>query len=232
MKRPMAYSAAMTTMTPIPPHRRCHDPVSRRYSSRVVFLERGIEAIVRPDPGCTPWQPTLTEYLAVYRAVGAPWMWHGRLEKGMQALSRRLSDSREERFKIELNGRIAGFCELRHAPPLATEILHCGLRPDLQGRGLGRSLLMTALDAARQQGATRVWLHTCSEDSAAALPFYENVGFRVFGTRLEWVTDPRHRGLLSPDTTPAFALPWDVSGPRRFGDAGSAAAPADGNRRE
>jgi GNAT superfamily N-acetyltransferase len=55
-----------------------------------------------------------------------------------------------------------------------------GLRPGFAGRGLGGALLAAVTQRAWAEGAGRVWLHTCSLDSPAALPAYERRGFRGY----------------------------------------------------
>ena len=50
------------------------------------------------------------------------------------------------------------------------------VRPAARGSGLGRSLLIAAMDRARARGATRIELNT-STDDVAARALYESVGF-------------------------------------------------------
>jgi GNAT superfamily N-acetyltransferase len=51
--------------------------------------------------------------------------------------------------------------------------------PKLQRKGLGRALMEAAEDEARKRGAANLWLDTFSFQ---ARPFYEKLGYRVFGT--------------------------------------------------
>jgi len=51
-----------------------------------------------------------------------------------------------------------------------------------RGQGLGRQLLESALDSARQRPGTEVITLTVTEGNAAAIGLYEAVGFRTFGT--------------------------------------------------
>lgn len=101
-----------------------------------------------------------------------------------------------------------GFCELLLRSPLDAEVLHCGLVPGQDGRGLGTALLATALACAARESVRRVWLHTCSEDHPGALAFYRRQGFRPFACRWEWVTDPRASGLLPMSAGSSVDLPW------------------------
>ena len=49
--------------------------------------------------------------------------------------------------------------------------------PALQGRGIGRSLIMAWTDAASAGGASRAFLTTDAENNAATLRFYESCGW-------------------------------------------------------
>lgn len=49
----------------------------------------------------------------------------------------------------------------------------------LRGKALGRALMATAEGEARRRGAKNLWLDTFSFQ---ARPFYEKLGYKVFGT--------------------------------------------------
>ena len=51
--------------------------------------------------------------------------------------------------------------------------------PKLHRRGIGRALMQAAENEARARGAVNLWLDTFSFQ---ARPFYEKLGFEVFGT--------------------------------------------------
>ena len=51
------------------------------------------------------------------------------------------------------------------------------VRPAARGAGIGRALLLAALDVARQRGADYIHLGT-TEDDVAARHLYERIGFR------------------------------------------------------
>lgn len=65
------------------------------------------------------------------------------------------------------------------------EVAYFGLLPEWFGRGWGGWLLSVAVSTAWQQGAARVWLHTCTLDHPAALANYEARGFRRYDTHVE-----------------------------------------------
>jgi GNAT superfamily N-acetyltransferase len=70
-----------------------------------------------------------------------------------------------------------------------------GLLAPWRGLGLGAGLLSAATREAFRLGATRVWLHTATDDHPAALPNYLAGGYRVY----------RERELKHP--MPAASLP-------------------------
>ena len=55
-----------------------------------------------------------------------------------------------------------------------------GLLPQWRGRGLGGGLLSAATQHAFDIGATRIWLHTATDDHPNALPNYQKRGYRVY----------------------------------------------------
>jgi ribosomal protein S18 acetylase RimI-like enzyme len=74
-----------------------------------------------------------------------------------------------------------GFAELRFRPSLYTGALDAYLEelyvvPKHRGRGLGRALLESAMEHARERGAAHIDLGT-SEDDIAARALYESAGF-------------------------------------------------------
>jgi len=74
-----------------------------------------------------------------------------------------------------------GFAQLRFRPWVYSAGLHSYLEelyvvPDLRGNGLGRALLESALETARDEGAEQMELGT-SEDDKAARQLYESAGF-------------------------------------------------------
>lgn len=76
-------------------------------------------------------------------------------------------------------GRIVGTCGLWFDPddPMSAELRKMYLRPDWRGRGLGKSLLETALAYARGTGRTRIELET-NRAMTAAIGLYRSRGFR------------------------------------------------------
>jgi ribosomal protein S18 acetylase RimI-like enzyme len=104
-------------------------------------------------------------------------------------------------------GRIVGWCDVRREPiPIYAHegVLGMGLLPDYRGRGLGKRLLRTALDAARVTGFERVSLTVYGRNTRAAA-LYHKVGFvmegsRLRGKKLDGVYDDVHMMVYMIDT--------------------------------
>ena len=75
-------------------------------------------------------------------------------------------------------GRVQGYAGLAAVDDLA-EVQTIGVRPDRQGRGLGRALLGDLITAA---GSRRILLDVRT-DNEAALSLYSSVGFTRIGLR-------------------------------------------------
>ena len=75
------------------------------------------------------------------------------------------------------DGEVVGSIALRDLGDDELELKRMYLRSSQRGRGLGKQLLVTALDWARAHGATVIKLDT-SERMLAAQRLYEASGFR------------------------------------------------------
>lgn len=85
---------------------------------------------------------------------------------------------------LETDGEIlgvSGFCAGRDDDLADTgEIVVFYIRPDAQGRGLGRAMMQNALEALRAEGFSRIVLWVL-KDNRNARAFYEAMGFRTDG---------------------------------------------------
>lgn len=81
-------------------------------------------------------------------------------------------------FVIALGGRIAGHAMLSSGPEQNEAEVAIFLHQDFRGRGLGRKLLLGALQhGCKQMHLDRVWL-SVQGSNPAALHLFESVGFR------------------------------------------------------
>jgi ribosomal-protein-alanine N-acetyltransferase len=65
------------------------------------------------------------------------------------------------------------------------EILTFCTSPAARRKGIGRTLVVTALDAARAQKTQRIFLEV-AVDNHAAIALYEKAGFKTIGTRANY----------------------------------------------
>jgi ribosomal protein S18 acetylase RimI-like enzyme len=146
-------------------------------------------------------------YLDLFRRVGSPWLWCGRLLIPLAELDKVLADPHTEIYAAtRRDGSAVGMLELDFSVPGETEIYYFGLTADMTGRGHGGWLMAHALRLAWRPDTTRVWLHTCTHDHPAALRFYQRQGFKVYARALESIPDPRVLGLLPRDAGPHIPL--------------------------
>ncbi|RYY32199.1 MAG: GNAT family N-acetyltransferase [Sphingomonadales bacterium] len=174
----------------------------------VTSLEMRERPRPRPLPASpfriVPWPaPASEKYRALFRRVGAPWLWYSRLIMEEARLRAILDDpgiaiyAATDRAGIEI-----GMVELDFRTPRTCELSYFGLIPELTGKGHGDWLMGHALALAWAKGVERVWVHTCTLDHPAALGFYRRHGFVPFKRTLETFADPRVSGALPPDAAP------------------------------
>ena len=125
-------------------------------------------------------------YRRLYHEVGERWYWHDRLEWSDAELADHLASESVSVWELLVRGESAGYFELQRHQDGSVEIAYFGLREPYIGRGFGGLMLTRAVRESWEQGAARVWLHTCTLDSPNALPAYRARGFRPYKTeRLE-----------------------------------------------
>jgi GNAT superfamily N-acetyltransferase len=157
--------------------------MSRREVRRT-YLELRSPADLRPaappsaPPPITREAPCSVELSReLYRTVGRDYHWRDRLAWSENQLAEYLAKPEVAVHVMWLNGVPAGFAELMRREDGSVEIVYFGLVRAAQGQGLGKWLLTRAVIEAWAMGANRVWLHTCTLDSPAALPNYQARGF-------------------------------------------------------
>ena len=163
-------------------------------------VQRGnlrLSRVVLPQPDA---------YRALFRKIGAPWLWFSRLEMSDAELDAIIADPNVELFEVAAVEAVVGMLELDYREPGQCEIAFVGLVPELSGQGHGRWLLAEAVHRAWREGVTRVHVHTCSLDHPAALAAYRRAGFVPVKRAIERFTDPRLTGILPADSAPQVPL--------------------------
>ena len=120
-------------------------------------------------------------YRRLYSDVGRHHHWKDRLAWTDRAIDEHLARPDLAVWMMREDGVPAGYFELLIEDG-STEIAYFGIRPRFIGRGLGRAMLVAAVDKAWRTGARRVWLHTSTLDHPSALPNYLKRGFVPFKT--------------------------------------------------
>ena len=139
-------------------------------------------------------------YRSLFRAIGEPWLWQGRLIVDDVRLGAILdAPTTEIHVATRRDGVGVGLLEIDFAVPHTAELAYFGLVPGMTGNGHGRWLMAHALRLAWQPGITRVWVHTCDLDHPAALSFYIASGFVPFAREIEIIADPRLVGIHPRD---------------------------------
>jgi ribosomal protein S18 acetylase RimI-like enzyme len=134
--------------------------------------------------------PSPEKARSLYEAVGGDWTWTDRLGWGEERWRRYIERPELETWVALVRGEHAGYAELEHAGD-AVELTSFGLLPGFIGRGYGPRLLHAAVRRAWERGPRRVWLHTCTLDSPAALPTYRRAGFVLYDERTAPAELPR-----------------------------------------
>ncbi|KZK77196.1 Acetyltransferase (GNAT) family protein [Pseudovibrio sp. Ad46] len=145
----------------------------------------------------------ITEYRALFKRVGEPWLWFGRLVMNDAELEATLSRPTNEFYWAMKNGEPVGMLELDVAKEDEVTLSYFGLVPEAVGGGAGRWLMNHAISKAfSRPEVKRFWLHTCTGDSPQALQFYLRSGFKPFKRSIEVADDPRLNEILDRSCAP------------------------------
>ena len=168
--------------------------MTRPEQLRSVALDR--RSRVEHAKGCT-----VPFFRFLYREVGQRYHWHDRLVWSDDQCRARLAAPGIQLWVLYVEGTPVGYFELERHADTSVEIVYFGLMPDFVGRGLGKQMLSAAVARSWEMGASRVWLHTCTQDNPAALPNYLARGFAPFKT--ETFTVPAPVAHVGPTPPPA-----------------------------
>ena len=148
----------------------------------------------RPDPA---------KYRALFRRVGAPWLWYSRLtmdDGALRALIHR--PETQVHAVIDRAGIEVGLLEFTHPSPDWCQLEYLALVPELTGKEHGRWLMAMALGMMWRPGVELVRVNTGSLDHPGALGFYRRQGFMPVLRTVETFPDPRLNGVLPPEAAP------------------------------
>src|SRR5262245_11812629 len=116
----------------------------------------------------------------LYAEVGRFYHWTDRLSWTDEQIRSHYERPEVTLWVMYCEGAPAGYFELERHSDGSTEVAYFGLMQEFLGRGLGKHLLTAAVEQAWREKPSRVWLHTCTLDDAAAMPNYLKRGFKPF----------------------------------------------------
>lgn len=146
----------------------------------------------------------IARYRELYGRIGEPWLWFTRALLTDDALARIISHPAVEAMVFVQDGVDMALIELDFRREGECELVFFGLAPEACGKGLGTLLLREAVQRAFARPIERVWLHTCTLDHPAAVPFYMKGGFKPYRRAIEIADDPRLSGHLPATAAPSF----------------------------
>ncbi|HVL41595.1 MAG TPA: helix-turn-helix domain-containing GNAT family N-acetyltransferase [Brevundimonas sp.] len=131
-----------------------------------------------PRPGDIGWI-TSRQAVLYTQEYGWDWTYEGFVAKILGDFVTGFDPLREDAWIAEGNGRILGSIFLmRSDRPDVARLRLLYVEPDARGLGLGRRLVETCIDRARELGYSRLTLWT-NDILTAARHIYENAGFRL-----------------------------------------------------
>jgi GNAT superfamily N-acetyltransferase len=175
-----------------------------------------LEMFAPPPPQPEPERPDLTFrrvanpdvgwYRTTIRDIGEAWLWFSPLVMPDAKLKALLRNPLIEVYALERAGQTVGIAELDWRVEDEVEVSFFGVASPEIGTGAARWLMNRTLAAAFGDGPRRIWLHTCSFDHPAAVPFYLRSGFTPYKFAIEVSDDPRLLGYLPETAAPHVAL--------------------------
>ena len=185
-------------------------------ADRLAVVVTQLEMLERPKPRPLPaspfrlvrWaDPDPDRFRALFRRVGAHWLWFSRLVMSDAELTAIIGDPKVEVYAaLDPAGIEIGLLELDFRKAGECNIAFFGLVPELAGKGHGRWLMGHTLALGWRQGIRRMWVYTCTLDHPGALGFYRAQGFVPYARAIETFPDPRLTGILPRDAAPQIAL--------------------------
>ena len=184
-----------------------HDIPAGHTPAVVTYLQMSAPAMTGAKPfpagvSATREVPTLADYRAIFRAVGAPWLWSSRLVLGDDELAQILARDTTEVWVIRRDNQAIGLVELAFQDGGDCELAYFGIVKEATGQGLGGPMMALAQTRAFARPINRFYVHTCNWDDPRALAFYQRAGFTPYKIAVEVFPDPRAQGIHPPDTAP------------------------------
>ena len=188
-----------------------HDVPSGHVPTVVTYLEMHAPGMVTDIPfpdGVVARRETCTpeDYRALFRDIGAPWLWSSRLELPRDDLAVILQHKDVATWIVRRAQTPIGLVEVDHRTGGDAELAYFGLIRSETGRGLGAPMMSLAQSCAFARPIGRFFVHTCTLDDPRALAFYQKAGFTPYKRAVETFLDPRITGLYDRAIAPQIPL--------------------------
>ncbi len=120
-----------------------------------------------------------------YKQIGKNHHWIDRLSWSENHWIEYVSNANLYTYILKKDDEMLGFFELlHHKDKSEIEIAYLGLLEEYIGNKLGGYILSEAIKKSfKQDGVTRVWVHTCSLDHKNALKNYLSRGMKIFNSK-------------------------------------------------
>ena len=119
--------------------------------------------------------------------------WHSRV---VMSHGEKFYPHKERGFLERRNGEIVGLLTFRI---VGSEMEILTLNSTMEGQGIGTSLMLHTIEAARETGCTRITL-TTTNDLLRAIGFYQRLGFRMVAINIGVVDEARKIKPEIPET--------------------------------
>lgn len=93
--------------------------------------------------------------------------------------------SKGECYVLEVEQKIVGVYVLVVKETSAAELMNIAVAEHMQGRGLGKQLVLHAIEASRQKGCPTIEVGT-GNSSIDQLALYQKCGFRIVGVDIDF----------------------------------------------
>ncbi|MHB8648079.1 MAG: GNAT family N-acetyltransferase [Thermomicrobiales bacterium] len=130
-------------------------------------------------------EPAVAYYRFLYDVVGRDYVWIDRFFWTDEQYHDYLSRPTTTVLVLYVRGAPVGYIDLDASAGAETEIVYFGLVRAVHGQGFGKHLLSVGVQRAFDDGAARVWLHTCTLDGPHAIANYLARGFVPYKTTTE-----------------------------------------------
>ena len=135
-------------------------------------------------------EPPIHFYRDLYDTIGSPWVWWERKRQSDAQVLAEIHAPGVELWVPYFQGVPVGMSEIDFRKDGEAFVAYFGILPEYCGRGWGRDLIDWSIGHAFARGVGRLWLHTCSLDSPAAVRTYTAAGFTQYDVKIEWIDDP------------------------------------------